>query len=232
MVKPLGSCNKVIESVRSFNDLSAFHHMDSWGIVDRDRRDGLEVEYLRKKKVMVPNVAEIENMLLIEGVVKAVARQRHKNPDDVFNSVKRAVIKMFTAELKQQALMHVRHRVKHEVEVRIDRKFRNINALEEHMIDLVNEIDPRSMYETLCREFHQYVIEGNYAMILQVYNQKMILGDSNVAALCGLAKKDDYIKQVLHILKSGSREARVIRRAIQQCFGVTESEHGLVMNEL
>lgn len=222
MVKPLGSCNKVIESVRAFNDLAAFHHMDSWGIVDRDRRDDLEVEYLRRKKVLVPNVAEIENMLLLEGVIKAVARQRHRNPDDVFNSVRHTVVKMFAAELKQQALMHVRHRVKHDVEVRIDRKFRNINALEEHMIDLVNEIDPRTMYESLCRQFHQYVAENNYAMILQVFNQKMILGDSNVAVLCGLAKKDDYIKQVLHILKGGGREAKAIRKAVMDCFGVTD----------
>ena len=221
-VKPLGSCNKVIESVRSFNDLKSFHHLDSMGIVDRDRRDDVEVEYLRKKKILVPNVAEIENLLMLEGVVKAVARQRHRNPDDVFNSVRRSVIKMFAAELKQQALMHVRHRVKHEVEVRIDRKFRNINALEEHMIDLVNEIDPRSTYEDLCREFHRYVSENDYAQILRVYNQKMILGDSNVAALCGLSKKDDYIKQVLHILKSGGREANAIRKAVRDCFEITD----------
>ena len=48
------------------------------------------------------------------------------------------------------------NRVKRDVEMRIDMKFHSISALEEHMIDLVNEIKPRDMYEQYCREFHEY----------------------------------------------------------------------------
>lgn len=221
-VKPLGSCDKVIESVRSFNDLKSFHQLDSRGIVDRDRRSEEEVAYLRKKNILVPDVAEIENILMLEGVVRAVARYRRRNDSDVFAKVKRSVLQMFDHEIKQQALQHVRHRVKHQVEVRIDMKFRNINALEEHMIDLVNEIDPRSMYEDFCREFHVLHQQGDYHGVLRVFNQKQILGDSNVAALCGLNKKDDYIKTVLNILKGNNRYAQDIRTAIKQCFGLTE----------
>ena len=152
--------------------------------------------------------------------MRAVARYRRRNDSDVFAKVKRAVLQMFDHEIKQQALQHVRHRVKHQVEVRIDMKFRNINALEEHMIDLVNEIDPRSMYEDFCREFHVLHQQGDYHGVLRVFNQKQILGDSNVAALCGLNKKDDYIKTVLNILKGNSRFAQDIRQAIKQCFGL------------
>ena len=220
-VKPLGSCNKVIESVRSFNDLKSFHHLDSRGIVDRDRRDDKEVEYLRQKKILVPNVAEIENILMLEGVIRAVARYRHKNENDVFFSVKKAVVKMFGEQLKSQALMHVRHRVKHYVEIRVDARFRNIGALEDHLLDLVNEINPRGMYENMCRQFHTYLDNHDYAMILRVFNQKMMLGESNVASLCGLKSKDDYIKTVLTILKQNGREAEAIRAAIKQCFGLS-----------
>ncbi|MDE7118987.1 MAG: DUF4435 domain-containing protein, partial [Muribaculaceae bacterium] len=67
-VKSLGSCNKVIEAVRTFNDLRDFHHLDSRGIVDRDRRDVKEVAYLRRKNIFVPDVAEIENILMLEDV--------------------------------------------------------------------------------------------------------------------------------------------------------------------
>lgn len=221
-VKPLGSCNKVIESVRSFNDLEGLHHLDSWGIVDRDRRDEKEVEYLRKKKILVPNVAEIENILMLEGVVRAVAKYRHKNEDDVFASVSRSVIKNFDNEIKQQALMHTRHRVKHDIEIRVDMKFRNISALEDHMIDLVNEINPRGIYEMLCREFHVFVQKKNYEKVLMVYNQKLMLTQSGVAGLCGLKSREEYIKMVLKILKGNGREALAIRKAIKQCFGLDD----------
>ena len=229
-VKPLGSCNKVIESVRSFNDLRAFHHLDSMGIVDRDRRSDEEVVYLRKKNILVPNVAEIENMLLLEGVIKAVAAYRHRDADEVVRKVKRSVLTMFSHELKAQALQHVRHRVKHQVEVRIDMKFRNIGALEEHMIDLVNEINPRGLYETFCREFRVYEQQADYNAVLKVFNQKQILNDSNVAALCGFNRKDDYLKCILNILKTDGRFARQIRNAIKQCFGLTQQGNAGAQN--
>ena len=83
-VKAMGSCNKVIETVRSFNGIQSFHHLDSYGIVDRDRRNAKEVQYLREKKIFVPDVAEIENLMMLEGVIRTVARLRGKNDVDVF----------------------------------------------------------------------------------------------------------------------------------------------------
>ena len=221
-IKPLGSCNKVIETVRSFGDLQSFHQLESRGIVDRDRRSEQEVEYLRKKNILVPNVAEVENLFMLEGVIKAVAVYKRRNPDIVFPKVKKRVIAMFTKELKQQALMHVRHRVKRDVEMRIDMKFTSINALENHMVELVSEINPRGLYDQLCREFHVYEDNEDYASILKVYNQKLMLGESNVATLCGFKGKDDYIRGVLNILKGGNDSARAIRSAIKQCFGLEE----------
>ena len=221
-IKPLGSCNKVIETVRSFGDLQGFHQLNGRGIVDRDRRGDEEVEYLRKKNILVPNVAEIENIFMLEGVIRAVARHKHRNEDIVFPKVKKRLIDMFTRELKQQALMHVRHRVKHDVELRIDKKFHTISALEEHMIELVSEINPRGLYDQLCREFHTFEDNGDYASILRVYNQKQMLNDSNVATLCGYKSKDDYIRGVLNILKGTSDNADAIRRTIKACFGLEE----------
>ena len=221
-IKPLGSCNKVIETVRTFGDLQNFHQLNSRGIVDRDRRSDSEVEYLRRKNILVPNVAEIENLFMLEGVIRAVARHKRRNPDIVFPKVKKRIIIMFTKELKQQALQHVRHRVKRDVEMRIDMKFTSINALENHMVELVSEINPRGLYDQLCREFHAYEDNNDYASILRVYNQKQMLIDSNVAVLCGFKNKDDYIRGVLNILKGNSDNAEAIRRAIKACFGIEE----------
>ncbi len=223
-VKPLGSCNKVIETVRSFGDLQNFHQLESRGIVDRDRRSDEEVDYLRRKNILVPNVAEVENILMLEGVIRAVALYRRRNPDIVFPKVKKRVIAMFTKELKQQALQHVRHRVKRDVEKRIDMKFTSINALENHMVELVSEINPRGLYDQLCREFHVYEDNNDYASILKVYNQKLMLIESNVSTLCGYKGKDDYIRGVLNILKGNSEHAHAIRHAIKQCFGLEENE--------
>lgn len=215
VVKPLGSCNKVIEVVRSFGDMHKFHHIDSRGIVDRDRRTDQEVAYLRKKNILVPDVAEVENMFLLEAVVRGVARYKHRSEAAVMERVKDRVINTFDSMLRQQALQHVRHRVKHDVEVRIDMRFRSINALEEHMLDLVNELNPRGAYEDTCRRFRALVQQRDYAGILRVFNHKPLMGDTGVAELCGYRSVDDYIKGVLGILKSDGPISRAMRAGIK-----------------
>ncbi|MDE6810690.1 MAG: DUF4435 domain-containing protein [Muribaculaceae bacterium] len=221
-VRALGSCNKVIESVRTFNDLNAFHHLDSYGIVDRDRRSGREVEYLRHKKILVPEVAEVENLLLLEGVIKAVARHQRRDERKVFAKVKATLFKLFANAMTAQALEHTRHRVKRLVEFRIDGKFTNIGMLEDHMADLVNEINPRNIYNELCSEFKTIVDTADYQGVLRVYNDKTMISNTNVAALCGLRNKEQYLSTIISILKRRCTEATMIRQAIMEAFGIAD----------
>lgn len=227
-VRSLGSCNKVIESTRTFNDLTSFHKMDSFGIVDRDRRDDTEVGYLRRKKIMVPDVAEIENMLLIEDIVRTMAAVAGKDPDRVFFKVKRAIISLFRADLRQQALLHTRHRVKRTIEYRVDARCDNVEMLEEHLTELLKEINPTSVYEEFCRQFHTFEQNENYEAILRVFNQKSILISCNVAQLCDLQNRDKYIDAVINVLRHNTPYAERIRAAVRKCLAAdtiqTESE--------
>lgn len=215
-VKSLGSCDRVIESTRVFNSLNDFHHLDSLGIVDRDRRSEQEVQYLRRKKIMVPEVAEIENMLMVEPVVRAVARSNGKDADKAFQRVKANVLSFFKSEAKAQALQHTRHHVKHIIEHRIDGRFASISKLEEHMLDLVNEINPRAIYERFCRDFHSYIRTEDYESVLRVFNQKSMLSQCAVGSLTGAGDHRSYIAAVLNLLKSKTPEAEEVRRALRQ----------------
>lgn len=219
-VRSLGSCNKVIEATRTFNDLNALHHLASYGIVDRDRRDEGEVAYLRAKHIMVPEVAEIENILMLEDVIRAVAEYKGKNPTRVFLKVKRSIMRLFANDLHAQALLHTRHRVKRIVACRIDGRFSSINMLEDHLRALPAEINPRGLYDSLCKEFHHYLSSDNYTAVLKVYNQKSMLPASNVASLCGLRDKKEYISTIINILSHPGPQADMIRHAVTQCFGL------------
>ena len=219
-VRSLGSCNKVIEATRTFNDLASFHKMDSKGIVDRDRRDDTEVAYLRRKQVMVPDVAEIENMLIIEDVVRAMAEANGHNPDRVFDRVRKTIISLFRADLRQQALLHTRHRVKRTMEYRVDARCPDINDLEHHLSGLLDEINPRAIYEDYCRQFHQFEATGDYNAILRVFNQKSMLTSSNVAQMCGFKNKDRYIDGIVRLLRHNNAYADRIRTAVRHCLGV------------
>lgn len=225
-VKSLGGCDRVIESTRTFNSLKAFHNLNAFGIVDRDRRDEGEVAYLRKKQVYVPDVAEIENIFMLEPVIRTMARINRRDPNDTFRKVKAAIMRLFETDLRQQALQHTRHRMKKGVEHRIDGKFANIGQLERHISDLGHELNPRAVYESLCRTFRRYVQESDYAAVLRVYNRKTMLSESHVARHCGLRRddKDFYINTIINILSANRPGADDIRSAIRNTFSLSHSD--------
>lgn len=221
-VKPLGSCDKVIESTRTFNDLKNMHHLESRGVVDRDRRTEPEVDYLRRKSVMVPDVAEVENLFLLEGVIRAMARRRRRNPEKVFSHVQHEVEHEFSRRFDEQALQHVRHRVKREVECKIDARFSCITAMETHLRGLINMLQPRAQYNELRTAFRNMLDKHDYEGILRVFNHKPMLGDCDVARLLGYKNKDEYISGVIAALKEGGPDGDSIRDTLRKCFRVNE----------
>lgn len=223
-VRPLGSCNKVIETTRSMNDQRNIHHLRSAGIVDRDRRSDKEVEYLRNKQIMVPDVAEIENIFMLPGVIKLMASRRGRDGEKIMRRVRHEVIRMFRREADSQALQHVRHKVKRDVECRIDARFSCITALETHLRGLEGKLQPRKHYNRLREEFAAMIRDNDYEGILRVFNHKPMLPDSGVHQLLGFRSKDDYISGVLDVLKSHGKDARTLREIIRHCLHAEQEE--------
>lgn len=217
LVRPLGSCDKVIETTRSFNDMNALHHLESTGIVDRDRRTDQEVSYLRNKHILVPDVAEIENIFLLPGVIKVMAARRGRDGEKILRRLERDIVRMFKARAEEQALQHVRHRVKREVECKIDARFNCITALETHLRLLPNKLQPRRHYNDLREQFAVMVRDNDYEGILRVFNHKPMLPDSGVHLMLGYRTKEDYINSVIATLRGGGKDAKTLRAVILHC---------------
>lgn len=221
-VKPVGSCNKVIEATRTFSSLNRLHRLESHGLVDRDRRTPAEVSYLRLKGVMVPEVAEIENIFLSESVLAIMAHKRHRNPTAVFAKVKQEVYKEFSHNLERQALQHTRHRMKRDVERKIDARFSCITALELHIKSLVCKLKPRQTYSVLLRNFRQLLDTHDYAGILKVFNEKTLFRQSCAITLLGYNTPEEYVDGVLRTLHENTRNADLLKKAIRELFIATE----------
>lgn len=221
-VRPLGSCDKVIETTRSFNDLQGLHHLQSLGIVDRDRRNEHEVEYLRRRNILVPDVAEIENIFLLPDIIKVMARRRGRDAAKIVRRVSHDVMRMFRRHAEEQALQHVRHKVKRDVECRIDAKFNCITALETHLKQLANKLQPRKHYNEIRQQFAVLIRDNDYEGVLRVFNHKPMLPDSGVHQLLGFRSKEDYINGVLDALKSAGKDSEQLRAIIKHCLHANE----------
>lgn len=220
-VKPLGSCDRVIEATRSFNSLRGFHDLDARGIVDRDRRADNEVEYLRGRRILVPDVAEIENMFMLEAVVRTVAAANGRDPQAAFGRVRKNLLSLFRGNIERQALEHTRHRIKHEVTRRVDGRFDGIEALERHISELMLTVNPRGVYEGILGQFRGYLDGGDYASVLKVFNHKSMLAETHVSEITGAGGDDKrrYIETVLEMLRqTDTAEAYAIRSSIRGAF--------------
>ncbi len=72
---PLGSCAKVIEVTKAYKCNSQLHklnNLDVFGVIDRDYRSDDEVDALKEYGIYTLKVAEIENLLCIEPLLKIV----------------------------------------------------------------------------------------------------------------------------------------------------------------
>lgn len=221
-IKPLGSCDKVIESTRTFADLQSFHYVKSGGIVDRDRRTAQEVEYLRRKHILVPEVAEIENLFLLEDVIKIMAARQGRNPDKVFGKVKNAVMKLWSVHLESQALQHVRYRIKRMSEYRIDGRFKNIRELERHISSLPQILNPTALYNKMLDEFRLMAEQNDYAAVLRVFNHKPMLVASGIDRLLGFSNIDSYISAVFGTLKAGDKYGKALSDAFRSALKVPQ----------
>lgn len=222
MVKPMGGCQKVIETTKAFNQMKEFHTLESFGIVDRDRRTDKEIENLNKQHVFVPDVAEVENLLMMEEVIKTVAARLKKNPDRVFETVKRNVIRLFKEELEEQVILHAKHKIKKKLESSLNYKIHSLEQLNGHMEEIHERIRPEEVYETIYRRFKSYIDMANYKMILRVFNQKGMLPESQVCQLCGVHSKESYLDFILSTLRENGNDAETIRKAVRNSLGVSK----------
>lgn len=218
LIRPLGSCDKVIESTRTLSTFKDAHKTEIYGIVDRDRRSDSEVAYLRSRHVMVPNVAEIENIFLHPGVLETMAVLKEKNPKRVVKAVRHELIENFVERIDAQALEHTRYRVKRDVERKIDARFTCITALELHIKGLIHTLRPRETYDRLRSDFRRMANAGAYTDILRVFNHKPSFTGSCASRMLGYPNSDAYITAVIGIMKSRSPEAERLRREIRLLF--------------
>jgi ABC-type branched-subunit amino acid transport system ATPase component len=215
-VKPLGSCEKVIQTVKSFNEQKEFHHLESFGIIDRDRRPDSEVLKLNSNNIWVLDVAEVENLLLEESIVKAVAGYMGKVPDDVFSQVKNNVIEFFKAQLENQILIHY-------TEVLRKRFLELSNFTTKDIASVISEVDglyasvnKQILYDETKTEMTTVLDSRDYEAVLRLFNLKnALIPRSKVCDLTDIKNKEGYFKMVITLLKRNDETSKAMRQAIK-----------------
>lgn len=201
-LKPVGSCERVVQVVKAFRSEQGFHHIDSFGIIDRDRRQHEDVVALNRNGIWVLDVAEAENLLLIESIVKEVAGHMGRDANDVFNQVQQNIINFFATQIDSQILLHYKEMLRRQYLALSNFASQDIaSALTEIDATYVG-IDKQVIYTQTDTEFRGILARQDYDAILRVFNLKnALIPNSRICELTGIRNKLDYKNITVTLLK-------------------------------
>lgn len=213
LVIPSGSCSQVIQSVKALRTSEKLHHMEVFGIIDRDRRVDAEIQSLLSYGIYNLSVAEVENLFCVPEVINLVSEKLVRNPAQDLQSVKDYVLRAISSELENQISLRVVGEVKFKLNC-FDEKAKGINGIRAALKLLAEEINVEQLYNESLSLFKKVVDERDYLLALKLYNRKSL--SSQVSRHLGLAN-GQLAELVIRMVNNDSNES--MRRALKPYFG-------------
>ncbi|MCO5239655.1 MAG: DUF4435 domain-containing protein [Chitinophagaceae bacterium] len=214
-LKPVGSCDKVMQVVKAFRDQQGFHHIESFGIIDRDRRQQADIIVLNRNGIWVLDVAEAENLLLIEPIVREVAAHMGQDVDDVFDQVRRNIIGFFANQIDSQILLHYKEMLRREYLTLSNFTSNTIASALAEIDATYSGIGKQAIYDQIDTEFRDILARQDYDSILRVFNLKnALIPKSRVCELTGIRNKNEYKNVTVTLLKRKDAISNIIKAGI------------------
>jgi len=174
LVIPRGSCNQVILSVKALKANAQIHHLDVYGLIDRDRRVEAEITKLEQDSIYVLGVAEVENLFCTKEVLEIVSDRLARDPVADFQTVSNTIFSRLHAELDVQVSLSVSSEVKFQLNM-FDASQKGANNINNALQSLAANIDVNRIYTDTNTLYSDVLQTNDYQQLLALYNRKLIL---------------------------------------------------------
>ncbi|MEH7668302.1 DUF4435 domain-containing protein [Bacillus sp. JJ689] len=200
-VIPCGSCTKVIESTKSMRGNTQLHHLEVYGLIDRDYRTEEEIKSLQGHNILTLDIAEVENLFCVEEILEMVAEHMIFNEEKV-QEVKESIIQSFKRDIDKQINNAVVNEIKYRLSV-YDVNKKVFSEIEQAVNDLPDILNVNEIYQKNKLIFSNLLEEGKYRDVLKYYNQKGI--SKTIGRFFG-HQNNDYCNLVLRLLNTEKKE--------------------------
>ena len=213
LVIPVGSCSQVIQSVKALKANTQLHHLNVFGIIDRDRRVPAEIAKLEQDSIFVLSVAEVENLFCTREILELVSARLARNVNADFQSVSSAIFSRLQSELEVQASLHAASEIKFRLNM-FDEKAKGAAGLASALHLLATGIDVNIIYSQSLAEFSTILAANDFDGLLALYNRKSLSAQASSAL--GLAN-GSLPEFVVRLAKGDCREE--ITKSLKRYFG-------------
>ena len=199
-IMPCGSCELVIHSTRSFEELGGLHHNACFGLVDHDGRSESDIEMLKGLGVQVLPVAQVENLFLLEPMLRIAAEKLARDPDEIVSGVQSRAFEL----LNKNRVRVISNLTRQEMETKlrlVGKGGDGCGALSTAYATACAAISPETIYNRWETEVARVLAERDYAATLRYYKVKGLAADA-ASPLFGVK----YHEQVMRWLRSKDAE--------------------------
>ena len=168
-ITPLASCKDVINYTKAYNKISNKYAV-AYGIIDRDFRTKEQLDKLAAENIYSYDVAEIENLFLIEDFIKGFAEYKHE-PCDIDN-IKTQILALLTRNKEQQISSYLIQRINYNFNESHVRNGKDKTEVEANFNEFVKQIKIEEWYNIRLQELDDVIKTSNYAKVIMLYNNK------------------------------------------------------------
>ncbi|MDR6676530.1 DUF4435 domain-containing protein [Pseudomonas oryzihabitans] len=205
LVIPRGSCDQVIQAVRALRSNTQLHHLQVYGLIDRDRRTAQEIAALETDNIYTLQVAEVENLFCTQEVLAIVSARLARDVTTDFNQAVTQVFKQLRTELDTQVSLRVIAEVKFKLNC-FNASARGVSALSVALQQLTQSIDIPALYTQFDGEFQAVINAADYRGLLRLYNRKSL--PTQIGSALGL-KAGELVDLVVRLTRTDDRSAVV-----------------------
>lgn len=203
LVIPRGSCDQVIQAVRALRSNTQIHHLQVYGLIDRDRRTAPETAALQTDNIYSLDVAEVENLFCTQEVLALVSTRLARDIKADFDKAVAQVFKQLRTELDTQVSLRVIAEVKFKLNC-FDASARGVPDLSTALQQLTQNIDIPALYARFDSEFQTVISATDYRGLLRLYNRKSL--PTQIGNALGL-KAGELVELVVRLARTDARTA-------------------------
>jgi len=171
-VVPCGGCSSVIAQTKAMKNTPQLHDLECFGIIDRDYRSDHEINTLKINNIYTLNVAEVENLFLVEELLEIVNTIFAKPDKNSIEEVKKHVIEdKFLNEINRQILESTVSELKYQLSI-VDIPKDDENFAKQKLINLQKDVDFDKIKAEQEKKFNDVLGSKDYKQVLSVFNLK------------------------------------------------------------
>lgn len=197
------NCQKVIELTKAFNNdnVKQLHESEIRGVIDHDFLTEKEIEAYKKNNIYVIGVSEVENLFLIEPIIRLAAKQIGEDDEKVFTEIQEFVLAEMTKSresiISSMCVKEVRHLLKG-----FNSQGQSINDIRTDLSNCFSSIDVADIYKKSESAVDEVLNNKDYKGMILMFNNKGLCKQAG----CKIGFKKLYPQVIINLLKGEKRE--------------------------